>query len=149
MRIEDELNQKRPFRNGFHRASVNLIFTSNWLAGHIRSTLKPYDITLQQYNVLRILKGAGKPISTSCIRGRMIERMADTSRLVERLCSKEWVNRESCCSDKRRVDITISEKGLKLLEDIDASVNMVGAMDANLSDEEALLLSELLDKLRG
>ncbi len=149
MRIEDEINQTKPFKSECHRTAVNLIFTSNWLASKIKVLLKPYDITLQQYNVLKILKGASKPISTSCIRGRMIERMADTSRLVERLCSKGWVNREACCSDKRLVDITLSQEGINFVNDIEQKVDMSAIIDRNLEPAEAKLLSDLLDKMRG
>lgn len=149
MRIEEEINQTKPFKSNHHRALINLIFTSNWMSSNIKGQLKPFDITLQQYNVLRILRGAGEPISTSCIRSRMVERMADTSRLVERLCSKGWVNREACCSDKRLVDITISQQGIKMVQEIESQVDMTGEFTKNLNAEEARLLGELLDKLRG
>lgn len=149
MKIEEEINQTKPFKSNHQRALINLIFTSNWLSSNIKKQLKPHDVTLQQYNVLRILKGAGKPISTSCIRSRMVERMADTSRLVERLCSKGWVNKEACCSDNRLVDITISEEGISAVENIEAQVNMMEEFKKNLNDEEARILGELLDKLRG
>ena len=149
MRIEEEINQTKPFKSNHHRALVNLIFTSNWMSSYIKSKLKPFEITLQQYNVLRILRGAGEPISTSCIRSRMVERMADTSRLVERLCTKGWVNKEACCSDNRLVDITISDQGTELVEHIESRVSIVEAITQNLNDEEARLLGELLDKLRG
>lgn len=149
MRIEEEINQTKPFKSEFHKTAINLIFTSNWLASRIKVLLKPHDITMQQYNVLKILKGASKPISTSCIRGRMIERMADTSRLVERLCSKGWVNREACCSDKRLVDITLSQKGMQMVDEIEQEVDMSALIDMHLQPEEAKILSDLLDKMRG
>ncbi len=149
MKIEKEINQTKPFKSNHHRALINLIFTSNWMSGRIRNQLKPFDVTLQQYNVLRILRGAGKAISTSCIRGRMVEKMADTSRLVERLCTKGWVNREACCSDKRLVDITISQEGIEMIESIESQVNMIEDITKNLNPQEAKILSELLDKLRG
>jgi len=149
MRIEEEINQTKPFKSEFHRTTINLIFTSNWLSSRLKILLKPHDVTMQQFNVLKILKGASKPISTSCIRGRMVERMADTSRLVERLCSKGWVNREACCSDKRLVDITISQKGLDVINEIEENVDVSAIIDSNLKPEEAKLLSDLLDKLRG
>ena len=149
MRIEDEINQKRPFKSNHHRALVNLIFTSNWMSSNIKGKLKPFEITLQQYNVIRILRDPGEPISTSCIRSRMMEKMADTSRLVERLCSKGWVNKEACCSDNRLVDITISDEGMDLVQLIEGRVSIVEAITQNLNDEEAKMLGELLDKLRG
>ena len=150
MKIEQEINQTKPFRNGFHRAAVNIIFTNNWLCAEIKKKLKPFDLTLQQYNMLRILKGEGKPLSTSCIRERMIDRFSDTSRLVERLCQKDLVNRDACCSDKRKVDVTVSQKGLDLIQMVERDARpTLDQLLANLSEEEAHLLSELLDKARG
>ena len=100
--------------------------------------------------MLRILRGEGNPMSTSCIRERMIDRMSDTSRLVERLCQKDLVNRDACCSDKRRVDVTISTRGLELIESIEQSGKpSLDELMGNLSEEEAFLLSDLLDKARG
>jgi len=107
MEIEKEINQVRPFRSEFQKATINLIYTHNWLSMRMKSFFKPHNITIQQYNVLRILKGAQKPLSTSDIRARMIEKMADTSRLVERLSAKGWVKREASLEDKRLVDVTI------------------------------------------
>ncbi len=148
MKIEQELKQTKPFRSNKQRAGVNILFTHYWLCDKIKSHLKTHDITLQQYNILRILRGAGKPISTSCIRERMIDRMSDTSRLVKRLCQKGWVNSEACCSDKRRVDVTISNEGLGLIKIIEESDAGIENFLQNLSDEEAAVLNKLLDKIR-
>ena len=149
MKIEQEIHQKKPFRSGHQKAAINILFTNNWLCGEIKRKLKPYNITLQQYNMLRILRGAGDPISTRCIRERMIDKMSDTSRLVERLCQKDLVNRDACCSDKRRVDVTISAKGLKLVATVESTNSGIHEMLSNLTEEEAFLLSDLLDKIRG
>ena len=148
MEIEKEIQQNKPFRSPHHKAGVNILFTNNWLCTQIKAMLKPFDITLQQYNMLRILRGAGKPMSTSCIRERMIDRMSDTSRLVDRLCQKGWVNRDACCFDKRRVDVTVSQKGLDLILEIEGADTSLEKLLTNLTDEEALLLSSLLDKVR-
>ncbi len=149
MKIEEAIRQKRPFRNPAQRVVVNLIYTSNWLTDHLREHLKPFGITMQQYNVLRILRGAGKPISTSDIRERLLDKMADTSRMVDRLCQKGLVVRNACPSDKRLVDVTLSEAGEKLLAELDQYDSQMDQVVANLSEEEAIQLSELLDKLRG
>ena len=149
MEIEKEINQKKPFKSEFQKATINLIYTNNWLALKLKSFLKPHQCTLQQYNVLRILKGANEPISTSDIRDRMIEKMADTSRLVERLCSKGWVNREACCGDKRLVDVTISKQGLDFIDKLAAFDDEIDKLYANLDEEEAKQLNRILDKLRG
>lgn len=149
MKIEEAIRQKRPFRNAYQRTVVNLIYTTNWLTDHIREHLKPFGITIQQYNVLRILRGSGKPISTSDIRDRLLDKMADTSRMVDRLCQKGLVIRTVCPGDKRLVDVTLSEDGEKLLVEIDKMDAQIDAVAHNLSEEEAAHLSELLDKLRG
>jgi len=148
MEIEKAINQIRPFKNEFQKATVNLIYTNNWLSIQLKNYLKPYKCTLQQYNVLRILKGAQKPISTSDIRERMVEKMADTSRLVERLCSKGWVNREACCGDKRLVDVTISQQGIDFIDKIGGLDEYVESIYKNLTLEEARQLNTILDKLR-
>jgi len=149
MEIEKEINQVKPFKNEFHKATVNLVFTHNWLQTQFKKFLKPFDCTLQQYNVLRILKGAQKPISTRCIRERMIEKMADTSRLVERLSTKGWVNREACCNDKRLVDVTISDEGLDFLEMTKSIDSYIEKLYGNLNNEEISQLNTILNKLRA
>ena len=149
MKIEQEIQQKRPFRSYYQRAAVCLLYTNNWLCDKIKEKLKPHDITLTQYNVLRILRGAGKPLSTACIRERMIDKNSDTSRLVDRLSKKEWVNRASCCVDKRKVDVTISQKGLDLIAILENDDLQLEDFLQNLNLEEAKLLSNLLDKMRG
>ncbi len=115
----------------------------------IRNVLKPYKITLQQYNVLRILKGASEPISTCIIRERMIDKMSDASRMVSRLEQKGLVVRKSCNIDKRLLDVSLSDKGVELLGQIEANIQQMDLVMCNLSKEEAQLLSSLLDKIRG
>ena len=148
MEIEKEISQKSPFRSEFQKATINLIFTHNWLSTQLKKFLKPYEITLQQYNVLRILRGAKKPLSTSDIRTRMIEKMADTSRLVERLSAKGWVDRVACCVDKRLVDITISQEGLDFISQLDSFDMHIENIYDNISATEAENLNGILDKLR-
>jgi len=150
MRLEDAIKQKTPFRSPWAKATVNLIFTHNWLITRQKDLFKTFDITLQQYNVLRILRGQHpEPISTSEIRGRMLDRMSDVSRIVDRLAKKGLVSRKTCKSDKRLVDVLINDSGLDLLDQIDQydkdMDNMLGALTA----DEAEQLSTLLDKLRN
>lgn len=149
MKIEEEIRQKKPFRNAYQRAIVNMIYTANWLTDQLRAHLKPYGITIQQYNVLRILRGADKPLSTSDIRERLLDKMADTSRMVDRLCQKGLVERSTCEQDKRLVDVTLSAEGEKLLEKMDALDDAMDQLIGELTDEEAMRLSDLLDKIRG
>ena len=149
MRIEEAIQQTKPFRNARHKAIVNIIYTNNWVQEQIKSELKPYGITMQQYNVLRVLKGAGNPISTSVIRERLLDKMADTSRMVERLYQKGLVLRSSCKFDKRLVDVSISPEGEKLLSGLKNINPGLDEILAGLTEEEAEMLSGLLDKARG
>ena len=131
------------------RPFVNLIYTYNWTVDQIKQKLKPYGITMQQYNVLRILRGAGEPITTSVIRERMLDKMSDTSRMVDRLHMKGLVLRMTCPSDKRLVDVTLSDAGNELLSQLDQFDNQMDAILDSLSENEVRLLSDLLDKARG
>ena len=149
MRIEEAIQQTKPFRNGHHKVIVNLIFTSNWVQDSIKKALKPFGVTIQQYNVLRVLKGAGKPISTSTIRERLLDKMADTSRMVDRLFQKGLVLRQECEYDKRLVDISLSKAGEELLDSLKTVNPQLDAILNNLTEAEAQQLSDLLDKARG
>jgi DNA-binding MarR family transcriptional regulator len=149
MSLEKDIQQVAKFRNEYHKVIVNLIYTYNWMVEKQRSILDRQQITMQQYNILRILRGSKEPLSTLQIRQRMLDKMSDTSRIVDRLLKKNLVKKVVCKSDKRLVDVTITSQGLKLLEDMDVYVNRLDAIFANLSEEEALLLNNLLDKARG
>lgn len=147
MGIEKEINQYQ-FRNDFQRAEVNIIFTCNWINERIKQIIDESDITQQQYNILRILRGSKKPLSTLQIRDRMLDKMSDTSRIVDRLIKKELVKKTICATDKRLVDINISEKGLDLLQKLDVRNSDLDNLLQNLTQEEAIQLSGLLDKIR-
>lgn len=149
MKIAEAIQQKRPFRNSYQMAMVNLIYTHNWVTDQLRQHLKPYGVTMKQYNVLRILKGAGEPITTSVIRERLLDKMSDASRMVERLHQRGLVVRNTCSGDKRLVDVTLSRAGEELLQNMKGIEQSMDAIFEKLSKEEATLLSELLDKLRG
>ncbi|MEM6320647.1 MAG: MarR family transcriptional regulator [Bacteroidota bacterium] len=149
MKIEDAIQQKRPFRNAYQKTIVNLIYTHNWVTDQLRQYLKPHGVTMKQYNVLRILKGADGPITTSVIRERLLDKMSDASRMVERMYKMGLVTRNVCTSDKRLVDVTLSEKGERLLEEMQSYMDAGDQIVAALSEEEAETLSALLDKLRG
>lgn len=147
MGIEKDIQQYQ-FRNDFQRAEVNIIFTCNWLNEKIKQILDEADITQQQYNILRILRGSKQPLSTLQIRDRMLDKMSDTSRIVDRLIKKELVEKTICATDKRLVDISISEKGLELLQQLDIRNSDIDNLLHNLTQEEANQLSGLLDKIR-
>lgn len=149
MQIEEAIKQKKPFKNERHRAIVNLLFTNNIVRHRHKTILKAYDLTLQQFNVLRILRGANQPISTRMIRERLVDKMADASRLVSRLAQKKLVDRTTSQGDKRLVDVSLSEAGQELLEKIDVE-KMTAMYDVlgQLSEKEAVVLNKLLDKIR-
>ncbi len=147
MGISKEI-QQTVFRSENHKAIVNIIFSSNWLLEKIKNYLEKEDITHQQYNILRILRGSIKPLSTQQIRERMIDKMSDTSRIVERLLKKEYVHKVVCAHDKRLVDVTITPKGMQLLDRLDKDTGQMDSIVSALSLEDAEALNNLLDKMR-
>lgn len=149
MGIEQDIQQAR-FRSEYQKASVNLIYTFNWLTERSRAFFATEDITPQQFNILRILRGSHpNPLSTLQIRDRMLDKMSDTSRIVDRLIVKGLVKKAINKTDRRLVDVMITDKGKKLLERLDKRQDEMDDILSNLSKKEALLLSELLDKVRG
>lgn len=150
MGIEKEIHQQT-FRNNRQKALINLLYTYGWAIEKIKSFVAKEDITHQQYNILRILRGAHpQPLSTLQIRERMLDKMSDTSRIVDRLVLKGLVQKSPCSKDKRLVDVLISESGQALLKRLDEqSEEMDQQIIGGLSEEEAEHMNGLLDKLRG
>ena len=132
------------------RALLNLLYTGNWVSDEIAKVLKPFDITPQQFNVLRILKGRqGEACSLKTIQERMISKMSNTTRLVDKLIKKEFVKRTQCETNRRKVDIVITPKGLLALDEISEVVDQSEArMTDQLSTSELEDLNALLNKLR-
>lgn len=148
MSIEKDISQQS-FRNEYQKGIINLIYTYNWMNEKMKSFFDKEDITGQQYNILRILRGAGKPISTLQIRDRMLDKMSDTSRIVDRLVLKGLAKKNICKNDKRLVDVSISSRGSKLLEKMDRHEMEMDAIFGNLSEIETKTLNKLLDKIRN
>ena len=148
MSLETDIQQTR-FRNEYQKTLINLVYTFNWVSEQNKKFFEREDITSQQFNILRILRGAGKPLSTLQIRQRMLDKMSDTSRIVDRLIIKGLVKKVVCKSDRRLVDVSISEQGLELLEKLDLSSDEMDSVLKKLSIEEAELLNTLLDKIRS
>ena len=148
MSIEKEINQSK-FRNEYQKSIINLIYTYNWMNEHMKLVFDRYEITSQQFNILRILRGAGEPISTLQIRQRMLDKMSDTSRIVDRLIKKDLAKKTICKADRRLVDVIITDKGRKLLERLDACNEDLDAIFENLSANDAKKLNQLLDKIRN
>ena len=147
MSLDKDIHSSK-FRNEYHKAIVNIIFTNNWIMERTKEIFERADITSQQYNILRILRGAKEPLSTLQIRQRMLDKMSDTSRIVDRLLKKELVKKVVCITDKRLVDVTITQKGLELLTELDKYNDELDNMLNSISDEEVCTLNQLLDKIR-
>ncbi|WP_363299242.1 MarR family transcriptional regulator [Altibacter sp.] len=129
---------------------INIMYTSRIVEETISGVLKPYDLTIPQYNVLRILRGQkGNPANLSTLQERMIDRNSNTTRLVDKLIKKEWVSRRTCEKNRRKVEIFITEKGLALLKELDTiTENNNEQILKNLSDSDLEQLNHLLDTLR-
>ncbi len=150
MSIEKEIKQTKPFRSSYQKVLVNLLFTTNWINTEQLAILKPHGLSPQQYNVLRILRGQHPaPITINGIIERMLDKMSNASRLVDKLLGKDLVTRTDNISDRRACDIRITEKGLQLLYTIDDLQTKWEASLQGLSPEEATQLSDLLDKMRN
>lgn len=149
MSIEQDIRQPR-FRSPYQRIAVNLLFTSSWIGDMQMRLMRPQGITLQQYNVLRILRGQHpNPVRVADIMERMLDKMSNASRLVDKLVAKELVKRTECCSDRRAVDVVITDAGMASLTEIDDLQQGWEETLCTLNEAEANQLSNLLDKLRG
>lgn len=148
MKLEDEIKQSK-FRNEYHKLAVNILYTHGWLNSHQSKLFQEYDITSQQYNILRILRGQyPNPATIALLRERMLDKMSDTSRLVERLKDKGLIERKICDEDRRRVDVIITNEGLSLLDKMDEVVGEFEKLFTKLTKSEAKTLNSLLDKMR-
>ena len=142
--ISKDINSR--FENNKIKALVNIKYTANWINSYENEFFRPYGISPQQYNILRILRGANKPVKVKSIKDRMIDRAPNATRLMDKLCEKKFIERIRCNNDRRVVFISINKSGLNLLDSIDASFKLVFLN--NFSEKEATILSKLLDKLR-
>jgi DNA-binding MarR family transcriptional regulator len=148
MSLEKDINQSK-FNTEHQKVMVNIIYTANWMNEQLKPFFDGADITQQQFNILRILRGAAAPISTLQIRQRMLDKMSDTSRIVDRLLIKGLVKKTISSTDKRLVDVRITSKGKKVLEKLDVIQNKMDAISNNLTDTDAEIMNSLLDKMRG
>ncbi len=142
--ISKDINSK--FVNSKVKAFINIKYTVNWLNSKENEFFKPYGISPQQYNILRILRGAKDKIKVQIVKDRMVERAPNATRLMDKLCDKNLIERERCEHDRRVVFVKITTSGLDLLSTIDDN-GKVSFLE-NLTDEEAITLSNLLDKIR-
>lgn len=150
MKLESEI-KTRKFESPYQRTNLNIVFTANWLNEQFNEIFKKFDLSQQQYNVLRILRGQkGKAINLVDVQSRMLQRNSNATRLVEKLKQKGLVERILCESNRRKVEISITKQGLTLLKEIDPCIkDMEGRIFDAITVKEANFLGDLLDKLRG
>jgi len=134
------------FDNNKVKALINILYTANWITNIQNTFFKSFGISPQQYNILRILNGANEPLKVQVIKERMIERSPNATRLMDKLCAKQLIDRIPCPEDRRVVHIIITDKGKQLLHDISDDFN--DEILKNITENEATQLSDLLDKLR-
>lgn len=149
--MEISQETKTRFKSAKHKVIVNIRYTSNWMANQQNSYMSKFDLTMPQFNILRILRGAKAqgPISVNTVKERMIEKSPNTTRLMDKLIEKGLMERVRCESDRRIVYVMITEKGLDLLSEIDLTFETSNLFAEKLTEEEAQTLSDLLDKLRS
>ncbi len=148
MKLEDEIQQKK-FKSPQQKLAVNLLYTTHWLNNHYTNFLKDVDITTQQYNVLRILRGQHPSIcNLKLIKERMLDRMSDASRIIDKLVLKGFVERKTCPDDRRNVNLLISKQGLELLQSLDYIDESSKKMFSALTQKQIIELNNLLDILR-
>jgi DNA-binding MarR family transcriptional regulator len=150
MKLEQEIQQNKSFQSPYHKLGVNISYTHYWIQDRLKAHLKPHGISLQQYNILRILRGQyPKPSRINLLKERMIDKSSDASRLVERLRGKGLVERVINNDDRRAVDTLITTKGLDLLERIDSINSEFESIFHNITSQEAEILNDILDRMRG
>ena len=149
MKIEEEI--KGRFRNDYHKGMINLTFTANLMNHEFLQFLKEHGVTAQQYNILRVLRGFRPkgPFTIGFLKERMLDRYSDVSRIVDKLYLRGLVDRKECLTDRRQKDIEITEKGLKLLSEMDEIEKKIDTLLTRLNKEEIVELNRILDKIRG
>lgn len=149
MELEKEILQKK-FRSEIQKSVINILYTFGWLNGKLTRFMKPYHITLQQFNILRILRGQHpNPATVNLLIERMLDKSSNASRLVERLRQKGLVQRAISKNDRREVDVSITIKGLSLLAKIDKPLDEFEKKTIKITAKEAKSLNQILDKFRG
>lgn len=149
MKIEEAIQQKK-FKNEFLKADINIMYTASWLSLLKRQLLNDFDISWQQFNILRILKGQFPNTSPlKELSERMIDKTSNTSRLVDKLVDKGLVERNLCPRDRRRVDIVISKAGLDMIDEVSPVIEEgMSEVLARITEDEARMLNSILDKIR-
>ncbi|MCZ7556693.1 MAG: MarR family transcriptional regulator [Bacteroidia bacterium] len=146
-RLEEEIQSK--FSSEYHKLTVGILYTHGRLVAAANEVLKPYGLTLQQFNILRILRGQMPHAATvSLLKERMLDKMSDASRLVERLRTKGFIERRTSAEDRRQANISITKKGLETLERIGDFDGILTAVSKVVTEEDARTTNKTLDNLR-
>ncbi|MEL6942255.1 MAG: MarR family transcriptional regulator [Bacteroidota bacterium] len=149
MKIEEEIKQSK-FKNEFQKLQINVLFTASWLNQRSTRLLKPYKISWQQFNILRILRGRHpEPATVKVLASRMIDKTSNASRLVEKLRQKGYVERSECQEDRRRVDIILTDLGMKIVNQASETMETELLRITQISEEEAKTASDILDSMRN
>lgn len=149
MRLEEEIQQFK-FRNQRQKVMINLFYTYNVLSSRVQEFLKSEHLTMQQFNILRILRGQHpNPITNTMVKERMLDKNSDVTRIIDRLIRDGLVSRVNCEADRRRVDITITQKGLDILSRLDLKSDEMDRIGSGLNEEESTIMNDMLDKLRS
>jgi DNA-binding MarR family transcriptional regulator len=148
VKLEDEIKQSK-FRNEYHKLGVNIVYTANWLTHHHGRHCKEYGITPEQFNILRILRGQyPNPATVNLLIERMLNKMSNASRLVEKLRKKGLVERRTSKDDRRACDVLITQKGLDTLKEMDSMDKEMAKLMSHLSEAEVKNTNKILDKIR-
>jgi len=149
MKLEEEIGQKK-FKSDIQKMLINILYTSNWLQYKFSEYLKEYEITVQQFNILRILRGQyPNPARMHLLQERMLDKMSNASRLVERLRKKSLVVRKICKNDRRAVDVKITDSGMALLKELDSKEYEWQSRFKNMNEKDIKKLNKILDNLRN
>ena len=148
MGFDEDIKQTKKISE-YQKGIANLVLTYNHVVGQLESFIEGYDLTLPQFNILRILRGQyPHPSTNNLIKERIIHRNSDVTRIIDRLILKGLVERSGCCDDRRKVDILISKEGLRILEEIDTRIEVIENLLNGLDRDEIVTFNALLDKIR-
>jgi len=149
VKLEEAIQQKTPFRSHSEKAIVNLIYTQNWVSARMKEHFAHFGITPKQYNILRILSGAQHPVSIAYIRARLLDKLSDVSRIIDRLQGRGLVDKKQSEKDRRLIDVKLSCAGDDLVQKIGNAESGIKEIMSKLSDKEINTLNSLLDKIRN
>jgi DNA-binding MarR family transcriptional regulator len=148
MKLEEAIKSNR-FNDERHKATVNILYSAYWLRNSFSTALKEYDLTLEQHNVLRILKGSyPKALCVKEIASRIIEKSSNVPRIIDRLVTKKLVQRGQSKEDKRETLVSLTESGISMIDKARKLIERVTNDIININEEEGHLINELLEKIR-